>query len=103
MDMRKSRFFKYATGAAEAYPEIDKVAKDLLDLRKECERFRELASIFEFPQLVEPVATVGGAAGWCWDSHIHAGMGVCWLRCLSALARWPEHLRLCVCIQCMLC
>lgn len=33
------------------------VATELIGLRKECDRFKELSSIFEFPQLVEPIVT----------------------------------------------
>ena len=55
MDFRKRSFFKYATGFDAAYPEIDVVARELAELRKEVDRMVELASVFEFPQLVEPV------------------------------------------------
>jgi hypothetical protein len=63
LDMGKKPFLKYATGAAAAYPELDKQAGELLSLQAECGRLSGLAAIFEFPQLVEPVAKVGGQAG----------------------------------------
>jgi dynein heavy chain len=49
-------FFKYATGAAKAYPEIDEVATQVAGLQQECKQLAELAAVFEFPQLVEPAA-----------------------------------------------
>jgi hypothetical protein len=64
MDMSKRSFLKYATGAAAAYPEIDAVATELLALQAECARLAGLAAIFEFPQLVEPVAKVRGVCVW---------------------------------------
>jgi dynein heavy chain len=47
-------------GADNAYPELDSTAADVLVLRAECNRLKGLASIFEFPQLVEPVSAVSG-------------------------------------------
>jgi dynein heavy chain len=52
---RTRAFFKYGTGFDAAYPELDAAARELTDLKRECERLEELASVFEFPQLVEPV------------------------------------------------
>ncbi len=55
-DFRRRPFFKYSTGFEQAYPELDKTAHELADLKRECGRLVELASVFEFPQLVEPVS-----------------------------------------------
>lgn len=63
IDLRKKSFYKYATGAADAYPEIDNAANELNVLVKECDKFKELASFFEFPQVVEPIVTVGVQCG----------------------------------------
>ncbi len=70
LEFRKRSFFKYATGADAAYPEIDLVASELLALKVECGRFGVLASIFEFPQLVEPINAVRACvhATWCFAS-----------------------------------
>jgi dynein heavy chain, axonemal len=48
-------FFKYATGYAAAYPELDRVAAELEGLKTELLHFRELANVFEFPQLIETI------------------------------------------------
>lgn len=54
-DFRRRGFFKYATGFDGAYPLLDAAAHELAELKKECDRLSELASVFEFPQAIEPV------------------------------------------------
>ncbi len=51
MAARKKAYFKFSTGPANAYLELDQVAGEVLALRKECDQFFELASIFEFAQV----------------------------------------------------
>lgn len=52
---RSRSFFRYSTGFDAAYPALDGASRELADLKKECSRLEELASVFEFPQLTEPV------------------------------------------------
>jgi hypothetical protein len=47
--------FKYSTGYAAAYPMLDTAAADLAKLSKECNHFKELASVFELTNAVAPV------------------------------------------------
>ena len=52
MELRKKSFFAYGTGPSGAYPELDAVSAEIVALRKECANFTDLASIFEFAQMV---------------------------------------------------
>lgn len=47
--------FKYSTGYAAAYVMLDAAAADLAKLSKECNNFKELASVFELTNAVAPV------------------------------------------------
>ena len=58
MESRKKTYFKYSTGPAAAYAELDQVAGEMLALRKECDHYFELASIFEFAQVCVHAACV---------------------------------------------
>ncbi|CAD7704939.1 unnamed protein product [Ostreobium quekettii] len=48
-------FFKYATGYEASYPEVDKVALEIIDFEKECNDYNELANVFEFPDIMDRV------------------------------------------------
>jgi len=49
-------YLAWSTGAAAAYPALDAAAAELAKLRKECDRFAELARMFD----------LAGAFGvWC--------------------------------------
>jgi hypothetical protein len=45
--LRTRPYLSWATGAAAAYPAMDAAAAELAKLRKECDRFAELARMFE--------------------------------------------------------
>ena len=48
-------FFKYATGYAAAYPALDAASIEMAKLRKDCDHYAELASIFELTGAVAPI------------------------------------------------
>lgn len=77
LEIRKKPFYKYATGAEQAYPEIDAVATELLALRKECDRLHELASIFEFPQVSGSSCSCSGRCSSCSSLSSKQGPAVC--------------------------
>ncbi|KAI8464229.1 MAG: flagellar alpha dynein [Monoraphidium minutum] len=49
-------YLSWATGAAAAYPALDAAAAAVAKLRKECDRFAELARMFELADAVEPIS-----------------------------------------------
>eukprot|EP00891_Asterochloris_glomerata_P001316 jgi/Astpho2/1316/Aster-06188 len=49
-------FYKYATGAANAYPAIDQAAKEYEEMGAELQKFTGLANMFDFPEAVQPAA-----------------------------------------------
>eukprot|EP00967_Tisochrysis_lutea_P051836 scaffold64115_cov21-Tisochrysis_lutea.AAC.2 len=55
-EFRKKPFYRHNCGFETAYNELDGVARGLVTLQADCKRFMELASIFEFPQLVDPIS-----------------------------------------------
>lgn len=57
MDFGKRSYYKFGTGYNNAYSELDAVSREVAEIQKECVRLVELAAVFEFPQLVDPVKT----------------------------------------------
>lgn len=58
---RTRSFYKYATGADKAYPEIDQAAKDYEDMAAELNKHTQLSNMFDCPETVV-TATEGVAA-----------------------------------------
>jgi dynein heavy chain len=54
---RSRPFFKYATGHGAAYPALDAAAVEVAKLRKDCDHYAELASIFELTGVVAPITS----------------------------------------------
>ena len=58
---RTRSFYKYSTGAANAYPEIDQAAKDYEDMATELHKHTQLSNMFDCPETVT-TATEGMTA-----------------------------------------
>ena len=61
---RSRSFYKYSTGADQAYPEMDQAAKDYEDMAAELNKHTQLSNMFDCPETVaaatEGVTTIKG-------------------------------------------
>ncbi len=92
-EFRKKPFYRHNCGFEKAYNELDGVARGLVALQAECKRYQELAYIFEFPQLVDPIAKV--------RKHVCTNLCTClfaWER-VRACMHAPLYLCLRVCVR----